>query len=116
MSLFLAAREREMQIFVIIWFVLLIYIIIKNIAQFIENENSPVLSVSARVVDKRRRTHHHHSGGHHHHSHSYHITFQTQNGEWLDLRVKRYEYYELQVGESGILTHQGTRYKGFERQ
>ena len=104
-----------MEIFVVIWVVLFIYIIAKNIGQFIEKENSPVLTVSATIVDKRRKTHHHHSNGHHHHSHSYHITFETQDGELLELRVKRYEYNELEVGNRGMLTHQGTRYKGFER-
>lgn len=104
-----------MEIFVVIWVVLFIYIIAKNIGQFIENENSPVLTVSATIVDKRRKTHHHHSNGHHHHSHSYHITFETQDGEILELRVKRYEYNELEVGDRGMLTRQGTRYKGFER-
>ena len=104
-----------MEIFVVIWVVLFIYIIAKNIDQFIENENSPVLTVSATIVDKRRKPHHHHSNGHHHHSHSYHITFETQDGEILELRVKRYEYNELEVGDRGMLTHQGTRYKGFER-
>ena len=104
-----------MEIFVVIWVVLFIYIIAKNIGQFIENENSPVLTVSATIVDKRRKPHHHHSNGHHHHSHSYHITFETQDGELLELRVKRYEYNELEVGDRGMLTHQGTRYKGFVR-
>lgn len=104
-----------MEIFVVIWLVLFIYIIAKNIGQFIENENSQVLTVAATIVDKRRRTHHHHSNGHHHHSHSYHITFETQDGEMIELRVKRYEYNELEVGDRGMLTHQGTRYKGFER-
>lgn len=48
-------------------------------------------------------------------SHSYHITFETQDGEQIELRVKRYEYQELEIGDRGMLTHQGTRYKGFER-
>ena len=61
-----------MQIFVVIWFILFFYIIGKGIAQFIENENSPVLTVPATIVDMRRKTHHHHSNGHHHHTHSYH--------------------------------------------
>ena len=104
-----------MQIFVIIWFILFFFIIAKNIGQFVENENSPVLTISATIVDKRRKTHHHHSNGHHHHSHSYHITFETQDGEVLELRVKRYEYNEMEVGDRGMLTHQVTRYKGFER-
>ncbi|MBQ3194647.1 MAG: DUF2500 domain-containing protein [Oscillospiraceae bacterium] len=104
-----------MEIFVVIWLVLFIYIIAKNIGQFIENENSPVLTVSATIVDKRRRTHHHHHSNGHHVSHSYLVTFETQDGELLELRVKRYEYNELEVGDRGMLTHQGTRYKGFER-
>ena len=102
-------------VFIIIWFLLFFYIIAKNVAQFIENENSPVVTVSAVIVDMRRKTHHHHSNGHHHHSHSYHVTFETRDGERLDLRVKRYEYNELAVGDKGMLTHQGTRYKGFVR-
>ena len=102
-------------IFVIVWFLLFFYIIAKNIGQFIENENSPVLTVSAAIVDMRRKTHHHHHKHGHHHSHSYHITFETQDGERLELRVKRYEYNELTIGDSGMLTHQGTRYLGFER-
>jgi len=104
-----------MQLFVIIWFILFIYIIAKNIGQFIENENSPVLTVPATIVDMRRKTHHHHHNNGHHISHSYHVTFETQDGEMIELRVKRYEYKELTVGDTGMLTHQGTRYKGFER-
>jgi len=102
-----------MQIFVVIWFIALFVILAKNIGRFIENENSPLLTVPATIVDKRTRAHHHHSSGHHHVSHSYHITFETQTGEQLELRVKRYEYRDLAVGDSGMLTHQGTRYKGF---
>ena len=104
-----------MQIFVIIWFVLFFWIIGKGIAQFIENENSPVLTGPATIVDMRRKTHHHHSNGHHHHTHSYHITFEKEDGERLELKVKRYEYNELAIGDRGVLTHQGTRYKGFVR-
>ena len=104
-----------MQIFLILWFALFFFFIIKGISQFIQNENSPVLTVSATIVDMRRKTHHHHSNGHHHHSHSYHITFRTQDGELLVLRVKRYEFMELAVGDTGMLTHRGTRYQGFVR-
>lgn len=104
-----------MQLFVAIWLVLFFYIIGSNIARFLENENSPVLTVPATIVDMRRKTHHHHAGGHHHHSHSYHVLFQTQEGALLELRVKRYEYRELAVGDRGMLTHQGSRYKGFVR-
>lgn len=104
-----------MEILVVIWFILFFFIIAKNIDQFIANENSPVLTVSAMIVDMRRKTHHHHSGNHHHHSHSYHVTFELDNGERLELRIKRNEYNELSIGDRGMLTHQGTRYQGFVR-
>ena len=102
-------------LFGLVWFTLFIYIIGKGIAQWIENENSPVLTVPAIIIDMRRKTHHHHSNGHHHHSHSYHVTFEKDGGERIELKVKRYEYIEMAIGDRGILTHQGTRYKGFER-
>ena len=104
-----------MQVFVVIWFILFFFIIAKNIGQFIENENSPVLTIPVTIVDMRRKTHHHHHSNGHHVSHSYLVTFETQDGDMIELRVKRYEYNELEVGDRGMLTHQGTRYKGFER-
>jgi len=103
-----------MEIFVVIWFVLFFWIVGKGIAQFFENENSPVLTVSATIVAMRRKTHHHHHKHGHHYSHSYHITFEVENGERIELRVKRHEYNEMSVGDRGMLTYQGNRYKGFE--
>lgn len=104
-----------MQIFIVIWFILFFYIIGKGIAQFIKNENSPVLTVPATIVDMRRKTHHHHHNHGHHHSHSYHVTFEVGSGERIELRVLWTDYRELSVGDRGTLTYQGTRYQGFER-
>ena len=104
-----------MQIFVAIWFIIFFFVIGKGIAQFIGNENSPVLTVPAVIVDMRRKSHHHHHQHGHHVSHTYHITFQTHEGERIELKVRRYEYRELAIGDRGMLTHQGTRYKGFVR-
>lgn len=99
-----------MEFFLAIFLILFVYILAKNIGQFIENENAPILTVPATIVDMRRKTHHHH-----HHSHSYHVTFEVESGERLELRVHRSEYNDLAVGNRGVLTYQGTRYKGFER-
>ena len=105
-----------MEIFVILWFALFFFFIFKSIRQWIENEHSPVLTVPATIVDMRRKTHHHHhSNGHHHLSHSYHITFEKEDGERIELKVRRYEYIEMAIGDRGMLTHQGTRYQGFAR-
>ena len=104
-----------MQIFLILWFALFFFFIIKGISQFIQNENSPVLTVRATIVDMRRKTHHHHHNHGHHHSHSYHVTFELETGERMELRVLWMDYRELDIGDRGMLTYQGTRYKGFAR-
>ena len=88
-----------MEIFVILWFVLFFFIIAKGIGQWIENENSPVLTMPVTIVDMRRKTHHHHHNGHHHHSHSYHVTFEKEGGERIEQKVKRYEDNEMAIGD-----------------
>lgn len=100
-----------MDFFLVVWFALFFYIIGSAIARYIRNENSPVLTVSAVIVHMRRKTHHH--NGHHHHS--WHVTFRTDAGEEMELRVPRAEYHQLTMGEKGMLTFQGTRYQGFTR-
>ena len=104
-----------MELFIVLWFALFFYIVGKGIHQWVKNENSPVLTEPATIVDMRRKTHHHHHRHGHSHSHSYHVTFEKAGGERIELRVKRYEYKEMALGDRGILTHQGTRYQGFER-
>ena len=89
------------------------FVVVKLITEWVKNNNSPRLSVDAKIVEKRRATHYHHNHGHHHHTHSYHITFETQNGERMELRVPRQEYDVLTEGDEGVLTYQGTRYLGF---
>ena len=91
------------------------YHVAKNIAQFFKNEASPRLTVPAKIVDMRRKTHHHHSNGHHHHTHTYHVTFEVESGDRMELKVSRNEYGMLVVGDSGRVSFQGTRYLGFER-
>lgn len=89
--------------------------IIRNIGEWVNNNNSPRLSVPATIVAKRRTTHHHHSNGHHHHTHSYYVTFQVESGDRMELKVNRSEYNLLIEGDTGTLSFQGTRYLGFEK-
>lgn len=103
-----------MELIGVLFFILFFAVLAKNIAQWFKNENSPRLTVPAKIVDMRRKTHHHHSGGHHHHTHSYHVTFEVESGDRMELRVTRGEYDTLQVGDSGKVSFQGTRYLGFE--
>ena len=110
-----------MQIFLVIWFALFFYFIVRSISQFIKNENSPILTVPATVADMRRKTHHHHHNhggtGMHHTTQSttYYVTFQVESGDRMELHVAGYEFGMLIEGDRGMLTFQGTRYLGFER-
>ena len=104
-----------MEIFFVFFFILFFAVIAKNIGQWFKNENSPRLTVPARIVDMQRKTHHHHSNGHHHHTHTYHVTFEVESGDRMELKVSRSEYGMLVLGEGGMLSFQGTRYLGFER-
>ena len=92
-----------------------IFVFARLIIEWVRNNNSPRLSVDARIVDKRTSTHYHHGNGHHHHSHSYHVTFEVQSGDRIELKVPRSEFGLLVVGDEGALSFQGTRYLGFDR-
>ena len=102
-------------LFFILFFILFISILIKNIGQWFQNENSPRLTVPARIVDMRRKTHHHNANGHLHHSYTYHVTFEVESGDRMELKVSRSEYGLLTLGDSCKVSFQGTRYLGFER-
>lgn len=96
----------------------------KGIGQWQKNEQSPRLSVKAIVTSKRadvsRRTNMHHHDDHHHHSSSTHtkyfVTFEFESGDRLEFHVSGKEYGLLSEEDIGMLTFQGTRYLGFERE
>lgn len=92
---------------------------IRGVKQWNTNNNSPRLTVPATVVAKRTNVSHHHHGGEHHHtttSSTYYVTFQVESGDRMELHVQGYEYGMLVEGDTGMLSFQGTRYLGFERQ
>lgn len=95
---------------------------IKGGVQWNKNNNSPVLTVGAKIAAKRMalNRHHHHHGSNmsmHHSSSSttYYVTFEVESGDRMELHVPDKEYGMLIEGDMGRLTFQGTRYKGFER-
>ena len=94
---------------------------IKGIGEWNNNNNSPRLTVPATVVSKRKDVSHHHHGGADGHSHmhtstTYYVTFQVESGDRMELRMAGREYGMLAEGDKGMLSFQGTRYLGFERQ
>ena len=106
----------------ILVFGLFIVTIVRGIGQWNKNNNSPRLTVPAVVVAKRGDvSHHRHNTGvnNHHHYHSsttYYVTFQVESGDRMELQMLGSEYGLLVEGDAGMLTFQGTRYLGFERQ
>lgn len=94
-----------------------IFVFVKLITQWNRNNNSPRLTVPARIVAKRTNVSHHHHGTNHMstHSTSYYVTFQVESGDRMELHVNGTEFGMVVEGDEGKLTFQGTRYLGFER-
>ena len=96
-------------IFIIV-FGSVIFAIFSSLKQGIKNNNSPLLTVPAKVVSKRM-----HVRGEHSHT-TYYVTFEVQSGDRMELRVDGNEYGMLVEEDLGLLSFQGTRYVSFERQ
>ena len=106
-------------------FILIASIIVKGVAQWSRNNNSPRLTVACVIVDKRTETTMQQmpvagdaSGVHGFHTTTdttYYVTFQVESGDRIELRVSGREYGQLAEGDQGKMTFQGTRYLGFER-
>lgn len=111
-------------------FILILAVVIFNFAKGLgtwhKNNNSPRLTVSAKIVAKRQNTTHHNhpnagdaSGAHEYHTTSsttYYVTFQVESGDRMELAVTGSEYGMLAEGDEGKLTFQGTRYLAFDRE
>ncbi len=122
------AMFQIVPIFIGIIFVIVIGSILisvfKGVGEWQKNEQSPRLSVPAVVTSKRidvtkRSNMHHHNDTHHHHSSSTHtkyfVTFEFESGDRSEFHVSGKEYGLLSEDDNGVLSFQGTRYLGFER-
>lgn len=117
--------EMLFPIMFLIIFVMIVIIFVKGIATWNKNNNSPRLTVSAKIVEKRQNTTHNSqpnagdisgaNGFHTISSTSYYITFQVESGDRMELSVSGTEYGMLTEGDVGKLTFQGTRYIEFDR-
>ena len=109
-------------IFILI-FIMIIFTLAKGISTWHKNNNSPRLTVSARIVAKRQNTTYQNhpnagdtSGAHGYHTTSsttYYVTFQVESGDIIEMSVSGSEYGKLTEGYEGKLTFQGTRYLQF---
>lgn len=118
--------EMLFPIIFILIFIMIIFTFIKEITTWFKNNNSPRLTVSARIVAKRQNTTYNThsnagdiSGAHGFHTSSstrYYVTFQVESGDRIELSVSGSEYGVLAEGDKGQLTFQGTRYLTFDRE
>ena len=92
-----------------------VYVIVKGIAEWSNNNNSPRLTVPALIVAKRVKVHHHHMETGVHTHRKYYVTFEVESGDRMELSLPGGEYGLLAEGDRGQLSFQGTRYLGFER-
>jgi hypothetical protein len=103
----------------------IIFAIVKGIGTWAWNNEQPIQTVPARVVSKRTSTS---GGGATMNSGGgaimdsggsvstwYYVTFEMENGDRQEWGLAGREYGLLVEGDSGMLTFQGTRYKGFAR-
>lgn len=110
-----------MGIFILTAVGILIYTLVKNIRQWQRNNASPVQTVPAKIVSKRFDVQHFAQGGGQNQAGTstaqttYFVTFEFENGQRLEFRVKNKEFGLLVEGDVGTLTYQGTRYQGFAR-
>jgi hypothetical protein len=102
-------------------FGVIIYNAVKGGMEWNKNNNSPILTVGAKVVAKRIAISNHGSYSDDsmlsssHTSTTYFMTFELESGDRMELKMPGGEYGVLVEGDTGNLTFQGTRYKGFER-
>lgn len=103
------------------FFAFFIFTIISMVRQWMQNNNSPRLTVEALVVSKRTYTTQQPVAGDPAGAQGFHtttdcvVTFQVESGGELKFSVSGSEYRMLAEGDRGRLTFQGTRYLGFER-
>ncbi|MEF3355460.1 DUF2500 domain-containing protein [Paenibacillus sp. GYB006] len=90
-----------------------LYSIIQGVTTYTRNNAAERLTERARVLTKRTEV----SGGSGDSRAytNYYLTFEFEDGRRTEFEVRAEEYGLLVEGDEGTLTHQGTRYLGFER-
>lgn len=85
----------------------------RGIRENIRNSRMEEVTIPARIITKRT----HVWGGHGNSSAhtSYYVTFEDENGERMEFSVSSSFYSMHAEGDTGMLTHQGTRFIHFER-
>ncbi len=110
--------DGMMKIFMILFFVVFaivitffLFVLFKSLSQMKKNNNSPRLTVEAKVVSKRTNyLSSRNSVG----TTTYYATFEVASGDRMELVLSGPDYGMLAEGDQGKLTFQGTRFLNFE--
>ena len=104
-------------IFVVMFIVvvgIMIFNAAKGVKEWADNNQQPVETLQATVMTKRTRVSS--TGGNNEFTSThYFATFQFASGSRQEFNVSAHAYAFLAEGDVGQLSHQGTRYKGFQR-
>ena len=88
-------------------------VILMGVGQWRRNNASPVVTTLARLVTKRDEVHG--GTGDSGARTAYFATFEMPTGERCELALPAREFGLIADGDTGQLTYQGTRFKGFAR-
>ncbi|MEJ8302464.1 DUF2500 domain-containing protein [Saccharibacillus sacchari] len=91
----------------------IIFAIVRGTARYAKNNASEIVAVPARLIGKRTEVWG--GSGDSRARTSYYLTFEAQNGDRKELEVSGEQYGLNMEGDEGVLTFQGTRFKGFDR-
>lgn len=116
--------EMIMPLFFIVIIGIIIFSFINGLTTWHKNNQSPRLTVWAKVVTKRVNVSHHDhpnagdvTGAHGYHTVTdtrYYVTFEVESGDRMEFHVSGSQYGMLVEGDEGKLTFQGTRYLSFD--
>ena len=93
----------------------IVFTLISSVRQWSKDNHSPRLTVPATVVGRREHRSRSGSREHRHYTTRYHITFQFESGDRLELNIPSHEFGYIVEGDRGNLTFQGSRFLSFER-
>ncbi len=102
-------------------FIVIVLTIVKSAKQGIRNNQSPILTVEARILSRRSEACHSSDAnpGDGIDTSStrtdHYITFEVESGDRMEFAVLGQDFGLLVEGDYGKLTFQGTRFKGFIR-
>ncbi|PLS09683.1 DUF2500 domain-containing protein [Neobacillus cucumis] len=92
---------------------IILFIILRGVKEWSNNNKQPRLNVYATVIGKRTSVS---RGGEDHSSSTwYYATFQFESGDRTEFAVSGRDFGLLAEGDVGELVFQGTRYHGFTR-